>query len=216
MLFKRNQVEEAISGVLKTQSRKPSSGLRTRLKRLLDTDRALGRALRSKDPELANYAFYSNEAPGSGVEVWFSEYEAFALLIALHLMGHGWPQSFVVSLMRRVRPEMEAQHSRILKQNPTWLFDQEEIRRNARAGDMAFDNRDPVLLTIVSKSAATTNEQQEVYDFAVYRGPRDAMRFAWGASGGRGALTMFELATLAHQFSHALAQTLPRSRGRGG
>ena len=39
--FKRNQVEEAISRVLEPPSPEPTSDLRTRLKRLLDTDRAL-------------------------------------------------------------------------------------------------------------------------------------------------------------------------------
>jgi hypothetical protein len=99
--YKRNQIEEAISGVLEPRSPEPTSELRTRLKRLLETDRALGRVPRCADPERANFAFYSAEAPGSGVEVWFSEYEAFALLNGLRLMGHGWPQGFAVSVMRR-------------------------------------------------------------------------------------------------------------------
>ena len=67
--YKRNQVEEAVSGVLEPKSHGPTSELRTRLKRLLETDRALGRTARSSDPELANYAFYSADPPGSGVEV---------------------------------------------------------------------------------------------------------------------------------------------------
>jgi hypothetical protein len=54
--------------------------------------------------------------------------------------------------MRRVRSELENQHARIFKQDPKWLFNQEEIGRNAKEGDLAFDNRDPVLLTIVSKT----------------------------------------------------------------
>ena len=115
--YKRNQIEEAISNVLEPRSQAPSSDLRTRLKRLLETDRALGRAPRSVDPERANYAFYSVEAPGSGVEIWFSKYEAFALMNGLRLMAHGWPQGFAVSVMRRVRPELEKEHVRILKQD---------------------------------------------------------------------------------------------------
>ena len=78
--FKRNQVEEAISRVFEPLSPEPTLNLRTRMKRLLDTDRALGRDRRSNDPKVAHYAFYSDEAPGSGREVWFSEYECFALL----------------------------------------------------------------------------------------------------------------------------------------
>src|SRR5271154_860793 len=191
--FKRNQVEEAISGVLEPQLEQPSPQLRTRLKRLLETDRALGRVPRSSDPERARYAFYSMNAPGSGVEVWFSEYEAFALLNGLRLMAHGWPQGVTVALMRRVRSELEQQHARILKQDPKFLFDEEVIRRNAKEGDMAFDNIDPVLLTIVSSAGTLPNDQGGLRACGIHRGAPDAMQFAWKAGGGTGALTMFDV-----------------------
>jgi hypothetical protein len=211
--YKRNQVEEAISAVLEPRSQEPSSEVRTRLKRLLETDRALGRAPRSADAELANYAFYSADAPGSGVEVWFSEYEAFALLSGLRLMGHGWPQGFAVSVLRRVRVDLERQHARILKQDAKLLFDQEAIRRAAKEGDMAFDNTDPVLLTIVSKSGGADKEQGEWC--SICRGPNEAMEFAGEARAGAGAMTMFELVNVAHALSRKLARTEPRHRGRG-
>ena len=79
--FKRNQVEEAISRVLSEIGLKPSSDLQTRLKRLLNLDRTLGRKPRDPDPASSYYAFYSDEAPGKGTEVLFSDYEAFALLM---------------------------------------------------------------------------------------------------------------------------------------
>jgi hypothetical protein len=209
--FKRNQVEEAISRVLELPSPEPTSDLRTRLKRLLDTDRALGRDRRSNDPNLAHYAFYSDEAPGSGTEVWFSEYESFALLNGLRLLGHAWPQAFAVSVLRQVRPELEDQHARIRKQDPKSLFDPTEIVRNARPGAMAFDNTDPVLLTIVSNGAPS--EHGESIPCAVCRGEAAAMKFA--REHGAGAWTMFELATIAHQLSKELAETEPVRRGRG-
>jgi hypothetical protein len=213
--YKRNQIEEAISGVLEPRSREPSMELRTRLKRLLDTDRALGREPRSKDPVRANYAFYSIDPPGSGVEVWFTEYEAFALLNGLNLLRHGWPQGFAVSVMRRVRPELQKQHARILKQDPKALFDEEAIRRNARAGDIAFNNIDPVLLTIVSKSGLSLTEQEEPQACAVCRGPKEATRFAWEASGGVGGWSMFDVVGVAHVLAEVLSRTEPRPRGRG-
>ena len=122
-MFKRNQVEEAISFVFEPGSAKPSSEMRTRLRRLLETDRGLGRNKRSADPEAANFAFYSKSAPGRGVENWFSNYEAFALLIGLRLMRLGWPQGLAVAVLRRVRPELEENHARILKQDPAVSFD---------------------------------------------------------------------------------------------
>ena len=42
------------------------------VKRLLEADRTLGREVGSDDPAEGTFAFYSGEAPGSGVEVWFS------------------------------------------------------------------------------------------------------------------------------------------------
>jgi len=74
MEYKRNQIEEAIARTINSHSAVPSSELRTRVKRLLDTDRNLGRSKRSMDPTMANYAFYSSDSPGKGVEVWFSDY----------------------------------------------------------------------------------------------------------------------------------------------
>ena len=42
-MFKRNQIEAAIAFVLEPGSAKPSSEILTRIKRLLETDRGLGR-----------------------------------------------------------------------------------------------------------------------------------------------------------------------------
>src|SRR5271163_1365368 len=145
--YKRNQVEEAIARLLEPKSPKPTQGVRTRVKRLLEADRAL----RASDG--GAFAFFSTQPPGRGVEIWFSSYEAFALLTGLRLMAHGWPQGQAVSVMRSVRPALEEEHRRTLRQDPNWLFDQEAIWRNAKPGDHAFDNQDPVLLTIVSGAA---------------------------------------------------------------
>jgi hypothetical protein len=104
--------------------------------------------------------------------------------------------------MRRVRSELEQQHARILKQDPKWLFNEEEIRRNAKEGDMAFDNTDPVLLTIVSKTGTIPeNEQEGLRDYALCRGPDEAFQFAWKAGRGIGTWTMFDVVGVAHRLS---------------
>ena len=121
-MFKRNQVEEAIARVLEPGSSKPSSEMRTQLRRLLETDRGLGRNKQSADLERANFAFYSMDAPGRGVENWFSDYEAFALLIGLELMRLGWPQGLVVAVLRHVKPHFKEHHTRILKAGPGGSF----------------------------------------------------------------------------------------------
>ena len=208
--YKRHQVEESISHLLEPKSSRPTIRLRTKLKRLLETDRAL-----AKGDNGAKFAFFSAAPPGRGVEIQFSSYEAFALMNGLRLMEHGWPQGAAVSIMQQVRPDLEAQHEGILLHDPNWLFDEEAIRSNAKPGDPAFDNRDPVLLTILSGLADSSGQQGAHPECKICRGPAAAYAFFHKVSRGRGALTMFELTTLAHRLASALAKTEPRARGRG-
>jgi hypothetical protein len=131
MSYKRNQIEEAIARIYDPNCEKPPSELRTRIKRLLELDRSMGRKRGSKDAEEANFGFFSEEAPGTGADILFSEYEAFALLNGLRIMEHGWPQGFAVSIMRRVRLNLEREHARILRQRPDKLFDQQAVLAKA-------------------------------------------------------------------------------------
>jgi len=212
MPYKRNQIEEAIARIFDPNCRKPPSEVRTRIKRLLELDRSRGRKVRSNDPEAGNFAFFSEEAPGTGADISFSEYEAFALLNGLRIMNHGWPQSFAISLIRRVRRDLERQHARILRQDPGKLFDWEAIRARARPGDLAVSNTDPVFLTIVSK-AERADEGQTAPVAAVCRGVGKVGEFSrtWAAT----SVTLFEVATLAHKLHQELMKTEPRRRGRG-
>jgi hypothetical protein len=213
MLYKRNQVEEAIARIFVPNSEKPSSELRTCIKRLLDLDRSIGRKLHSKDAEEANFAFFSGEAPGTGADVSFSEYEAFALLNGLRIMNHAWPQSFAVSIMRRVRLDLERAHARILRQDPGKLFDWETIQARAREGDIAVDNTDPVFLTLASKEERARDDARAAPFSAVCRGLEKVSQFSRDV--GASNVTFFEVATLAHRLHHELMKTEPRHRGRG-
>jgi len=210
MEYKRNQIEDAISRTINARSAGPSSELRTRLKRLLDTDRNLGREKKPKDPKMANYAFYSSDSPGKGVEVGFSDYEAFALLTGLRLLQHGWPQSFAVDMLRRHRPELESQHARILKQDPKTLFDKASIREGAQPGDLAFDNTDPAFLTIAS---GRQNEREDA-SAAVCHGMKEVAKFLKEVSAK--SWTLLELVTPAHALHKDLLKAEPRKRGRSG
>lgn len=212
--YKRNQVEEALSRAFGEPSAKPSSELRTRVKRLLEMDRSLDRNTRSADPEVANFAFYHTDSPGRGVEVWFSDHEAFALMIGLRLLQHGWPQSFPVAILRRLRPELERQHARILKQNPAILFDAKAIREKARPGDLYFDNMDPVFLTIVSGQRPTKEGSTEIPPCAICRGMEQVSEFVKQKAAG--SWTLHELVTPAHALRSQLSKVQPRKRGRSG
>jgi hypothetical protein len=212
MSYKRNQVEEAIARIFFPNCEKPPSELRTRIKRLLELDRSIGRKLRSKDAEEANFGFFSEEAPGTGADILFSEYEAFALLNGLRIMEHGWPQGFAVSIMRRVRLDLEREHARILRQPPDELFDQQAIRAKARAGTIAVDNTDPVFLVVASKARRAPDEPQTAPLAAVCRGSEKVGEFSRDV--GASSVTMFEVATLAHRLHEELTKTEPRRRGR--
>ena len=72
------------------------------------------------------------DAPGRGLENWFTGYEAFALLTGLRLMRHGWPQGLAVAALRRVKSDLERHHAHILQQDPIGLFDGHRIRQQAK------------------------------------------------------------------------------------
>src|SRR5262245_28867922 len=219
MSYKRNQIEEAIARIFDPDCREPPSDLRTRIKRLHELDRSMGRKVRSKDPEERNFAFFSEEAPGTGVDISFSEYDAFALINGLRIMTHGWPQGFAVSVMHRVRVDLEREHGRILRQRPEELFYQQvmlararpgELAR-ARPGDLAVDNGDPVFLTIASK-APRVDQGDAAPSAAVCRGLENVGKFSRDL--GASSVTLFEVATLAHRLHQELLKTEPRHRGR--
>jgi hypothetical protein len=211
MTFKRNQVGEAISRLLDPESVLSPQDVLTRMKRLLDTDRTAPRSTRRRE---AKFAFFSGDPPGKGVENWFSSYEAFSLLNGIRLMAHGWPQGSAVSIMRRVRPELEKDHKRILAHDPAWLFDQKAIGNYAKPGDPAFDNRDPVFLTVVSTAGSLSGEKTALFECKTCQGLAAVYEFFAEVSNRQGALTMFEVATLAHRLMWELENTEPRSRGR--
>jgi hypothetical protein len=54
-------------------------------------------------------------------------------------------------VLRRVKPELESHHARILSQDPAVLFDNELIRPGAKPGDLVVNNTDPVFLAIISR-----------------------------------------------------------------
>jgi hypothetical protein len=213
MSYKRNQVEEAIARLFTPDRDKPSSELRTRIKRLLELDRSIGRKPLSKDAEASNFGFFTGEAPGTGADISFSEYEAFALLNGLRVMEHGWPQGFAVSVMRQARLDLEREHARILRQSPVKLFDQQAILARARPGDIAFDNTDPVFLTLASKAQRAPEDDQTSPLIAVCRGLARVGEFRRDVRAS--SVTMLEVATVAHQLHEQLKKTEPKRRGRG-
>ena len=204
--FKRNQVEEAIA--LQFGRSRPDTELRTRLKRLLDTDRNLPLPQRSA----IKHAFYSEKGPGRGNEVFFSEYEAFALSIALRLLNHNWTQQIVVKLLRDARQPLAYFHRQILLEDPTDLFDPSKIARQRERFLIWADNSRPTFLLIVSDSGAPPGrgDADELQTYVFRATEADAFsRKKLGRS-----TTFLELVTAAHKLHDALLSTEPAKRGR--
>lgn len=206
MRFKRNQIEESIARHLGEPEGEPSAELKIRLKRLLDADRAIGRNPRAIDPTKANFAFYSSGAPGKGTEVEFTEYEAFALLLSLRLLMHGFPQGAAVEILRHVRRDLELEHRRILRLDQQELFDQEAIQHNAKPGDLVHHVKTPSFLVI------TSGRGENGLAGAVC--PSEVSAFTHGKRSGQ-FWTMFELVAAAFGLRNWLLRTEPRKRGRG-
>jgi hypothetical protein len=210
MPYKRNQVEEAILRVFNPGSASRSSEISSQAKRLLNTDRRLGRAKRSANPEQAIFAFYSRDSPGRGVEIWFSEYEAFALFVGLRLMQHSWRQGHVVPVLRRLRPELEQVHAHVLQRDPERLFNQELIRQRALPGTLAVGTSDPVFLAISGDRKGRSSSNPA----AICRGEGPLMEFIHAQKLGQSS-TILELVTPTWALAHELANTTPKKRGRG-
>jgi hypothetical protein len=210
--FKRNQVEGAIARAIDPTAEKPSADLLNRLKRLLDTDRSLGRSAKSPDPEMATYAFFSQDAAGSGIEVRFQEYEAFALLTGWRFLDHGFPQQKAVLTLRHMRPLLEQEHARIMQLGPKDLFDQDRIRATAQPGQLYVNNTAPVFLVICSSQEdIPKTDERSIQSVTICRTEANLMRLI---KSHFGLNTILELVGPAHLLHECLLITQPTLRGR--
>jgi hypothetical protein len=210
--FKRNQVQEAIWRTLGAKDARAAE-LKLRLHRLFVVDRRLGRAKGGRNRAVSRYAFYSQEPPGSGIEVMFSGFEAFALLVAIMLLEHGIPQATVVSILRQVRRDLEAAHAQRLKMDRKVLFDPQAVREMAKPGMIATDNTAPVFLAFVRLSGSEVDGK--VHEaITVCRGHAELVAFIAKYSVPGEGTTFFELVSLMWKLSDNLAQTRPIKRGR--
>jgi hypothetical protein len=207
MRYKRNQIEEAVCRTFGAEGARARE-MKLRLKRLLVTDRRLAHQSRQGK----RFAFFSQEAPGSGIEVMFSSYEAFAALAGLLLLEHGIPQATVVRILRQLRSDLEGAHGETLKKDPKVLFDRKAVEAMATPGMIATDNTEPVFLVLVKLPDSSVARVHEV--MAVCRGHNEMVAFSkqW-CRPGLGS-TMFELVGLMHRLATNLAQTRPSKRGR--
>jgi hypothetical protein len=208
MGYKRNQVAEAICRTLGAEGGRIGE-LKLRMSRLLVTDRLRG--TRSGDKAGRRYAFYSQKPQGSGVEVMFNSYEAFALLAALIVLEHGIPQTKVVSILQEIRSDFEAVHRDTLRKDAKELFDQQAVRAAASPGMLAVDNTAPVFLAFVKLDIG----KRKISPFiAVCRGLDGLGAFLRDHSIPGSGATHFEFTRLMHSLADNLSRTRPIKRGR--
>jgi hypothetical protein len=213
MRYKRNQVEQAICRTFHAEGARAEE-LRLRLKRLLVTDRRVVRRKSAGRKTNRSHAFYSDKAPGSGVEVMFSDFEAFALLVGLMMLEHGMPQANVIRVLRQVRLDLERAHRETLQKDPQALFDPEAVRRMAKPGMIAIDNTAPVFMAFVRVTGSTVDVGKVSELITVCRTHDELSAFIKKhAVPGLGA-TFFEFTSLTHRLAQNLAKTRPVKRGR--
>lgn len=211
--YKLNQVHEAIFKTFDARGARIDE-LRFRLKRLLVTDRRLGCNAKADEEEDRHYAFYSRQPQGSGTEVMFSPYEAFALSAGVMLLEHGLPQSGVVKVMRRIRRQFEAAHAETLKKDPAKLFDQKVILEQAKPGMIATHIAEPLFL-IFARVTGSSVDTRNGSPAAVCRGHEELDAFFKKYCVPGVGATFFEFAVLMHKLAANLARTRPNKRGRG-
>jgi len=211
--FKRNQVEEAIVQTLDPSGERVGE-MKLWIKRLLVTDRRLGPRRRSTKAAGGGYAFHSAAPRGSGVEVMFSGYEAFAVLAGLILLRHGIPQGAVVSILRQVRPDLELAHAETLKKDPQNLFNPEALRAMAKPGMMGSDNTHPVFLIFVEIAEVPGGKGEVRSLVIVCRSIYEATAFIKQNSAAGFGATSFEFVSLMRRLNDNLAKTRPVKRGR--
>jgi hypothetical protein len=81
-----------------------SSIFRTRIRRLLELDRARRRE-RDETPA-ARFAFHDAPPHGSGVEVRYTAFNAFCIALGLELLDLGFKQAEIVYLLRHLRARL--------------------------------------------------------------------------------------------------------------
>jgi hypothetical protein len=208
--YKRGQLEAAIIKTLGANEVQ-APDLRLRIKRLLLTDRRLARGQRSDHRQSARYAFYSGKPQGSGTEVMFTGYEVFAVLTAVLLLRHGVPQAKVVSILREVRPDLEAAHREILKKDPKELFDEQAIRAMVTPGAIAVDSTVPIFLAFMELDIGRGRVQASI---VVCQGLDELGKFFNDHSAPGSGATFFQFTRLMHTLASNLSNTRPIKRGR--
>jgi hypothetical protein len=212
--YKYNQIQEAIFRTLGARDPDRVNELRLRLKRLLVVDRRLKRGAHSETSLNRHFAFYSQVGPGSGTEIMFSAYEAFALLAAIRMLELGLPQERTIKVLRQVRVHLEAAHTDALKRGLNTVANRNRRTVKQRRPVFSGDYKDAVYLVIVRLSGSLKRPGADTL-LAVCRTSEEVTAFMNKHRAPGGGMTFFEFISAIHTLAANLSQTQPVKRGRG-
>ncbi|MDR6303304.1 hypothetical protein GGQ85_000987 [Nitrobacter vulgaris] len=135
----------------------------------------------------------------------FSEINAFALLVGIGMLKHGWPQSFVVSHLRQAHEELASRHRAILSVTP-----RPPKQGVGEPGEMAFSYpNSPFLLVVSDKKTGHPDKGSYVMFFDDHEA---AFRFQMKEVGR--SCSWFALEGIARALHEHLIRSLPKPRGR--
>ena len=221
-MFTRGQIEWAIAQVTGRTVRpggEPRHDLKMKLKRLLDIDRKKGIDAAQAWPEFRRFAFLEGGLPGKGFAISYTSYDAFALLLGLHLLDGNVPQMAVIRLLRLIRPELEREHDRILRLSPERLAQSKHgLERRIKEGLLVEDSRKMVFLILPTGAGADLlyrRKQDHTIKLAnIARTPAELVGVIAHLTLVSPPILVFELINRAHQLAWWLEQAPPIRRGR--
>jgi hypothetical protein len=113
--YRRGQIEQALwRWYQESQSRAtPSKPFLTRIKRLLELDRAQA----PKQSNAYDFAFLDHKPKGQGVDMDYSPFNVFCLALALDMLDAGFKQSEIVQAIKRSRKLLEQSYQALSKHN---------------------------------------------------------------------------------------------------
>jgi hypothetical protein len=114
--YKRNQVEWALWSFFSITRYSVTPSIprvfRTRIKRLLEIDRA------AEYEEAVERAFIDVAPEGTGTDLQYTRFNVFTLSVALDLLDAGFPQAEIVFLLRHSRKDLEIEFEEMLPKLP--------------------------------------------------------------------------------------------------
>lgn len=221
-MFTRGQIEWAIAqAASRTEGPggEPRHDLKMKLKRLLDIDRKKGIDAAQAWSEFRRFAFLEGGLPGKGFAISYTPYDAFALLLGLHLLDNNVPQMAVIRLLRRIRPELEREHGRILRLSPESLAEKKHsLERRIKEGLLVENPRKMVFLVLPTGAGADLlyrREQDDTIKLAnIARSPAELVDVVAHLTVVSPPVLVFELINPAHRLAWWLERAPLIRRGR--